>query len=100
MINQIRREVASADAQATARRQDLAIARARLQTAESAFRQDLTRIKANLGLPIELLNSVNRLTRARQDLIRVVSEGNQAQFRLFVALGQNPQAAKNHKGGD
>lgn len=91
-INLIRREVATAYAQVNARRKDLSIARSRLETAEAAFRQDLIRIKGNVGLPIELLNSVNRLAQARENLIRVTSEANLAEFRLFVSLGQSPVA--------
>lgn len=94
MVNQIRREVAAAHAAAAARRQDFTIAQGRLQTAQAAFQEDFVRIKGNVGLPIELLNSATRLAKARQDFIRVVMEGNLSQLRLFVALGQTPLAAK------
>ena len=42
------------------------------------------------GRPIELLSSLNQLATARQDFIRTLVESNQAQFRLFVALGKPP----------
>jgi outer membrane protein TolC len=91
--NVINREVADAQALVLARRQDTDIARERLVVAERAFREDLKRIKGNVGLPIELLNSLNRLVRARVDVVRVVQDYNLAQMQLFVALGQTPLAA-------
>jgi hypothetical protein len=36
------------------------------------------------------LDSVNLLATARQDLVRAVIRYDQAQFRLFVALGRMP----------
>ena len=44
-----------------------------------------------VGLPIEVLNSVRLLARARQDYVLALTEYNQAQLRLFVSLGQPPQ---------
>jgi outer membrane protein TolC len=90
MVNQIRREVASAQALVLTRRQSVDIARGRLRTAEAAFKEDFIRIKGNVGLPIELLISTNRLVKARQDLIREVLGYNIAQMQLYVALGQPP----------
>jgi outer membrane protein TolC len=92
--NLINREVADAQALVIARRQDIDIARERLATAERAFREDLKRIKGLVGLPIELLNSLNRLVGARVDVVRVVQNYNLAQMQLFVALGQTPLAAQ------
>jgi outer membrane protein TolC len=93
MTNVIFREVADAQALVVSRRQNLDIAKARVVIAERAFKEDLQRIRGNLGLPIELLNSVNRLASARVDVARVVQEYNSAQMQLFVALGQTPLAA-------
>jgi outer membrane protein TolC len=93
MTNVINREVASARALALSRWENLDIARSRLTIAERAFQEDLRRIKGNVGLPIELLNSLNRLASARVDVVRVVQEYNIAQMQLFVAIGQTPLAA-------
>ena len=93
MVNAIRREVAAARAGVLARQQDLQIARRRLQIAQRAFQADLARIKNLQGLPIELLNSLNRLTQARRDISRQEREYNLAQMQLFVALGNNPMGA-------
>ena len=93
LANVINREVADAQALVLSRWEDIDIARQRLASAEKAFREDLLRIKGNIGLPIELLNSLNRLASARVDAVRVVQEYNLAQMQLFVALGQTPLAA-------
>jgi outer membrane protein TolC len=93
MLNVIGREVADAQALVLSRWENLDIARSRLVIAERAFQEDLKRIRGNVGLPIELLNSLNRLASARVDVVRVVQEYNLAQMQLFVALGQTPLAA-------
>ena len=68
----------------------LAVARRRVQTAQHGYRLDLLRSKNLEGRPIEILNSFNLLHAARRDLIRALIGFNQAQFRLFVSLGQPP----------
>jgi len=93
MLNVIGHEVADAQALVLSRRENIEIARSRLVIAERAFQEDLKRIRGNVGLPIELLNSLNRLASARVDVARVVQEYNLAQMQLFVALGQTPLAA-------
>lgn len=88
--DRVRREVAEAHALSAARRQEVETARRRMASAERAYRQDLARSKSLTGRPIEVLNSISLLTNARQDLIRAETEYAQAQFQLFVALGQPP----------
>ena len=65
------------------------------RSAEKGFRLDYLRIRGGprLGLPIEVLNSMDRLVQARLDFIAALADFNQAQFQLFVALGQNPGQA-------
>jgi outer membrane protein TolC len=89
-INQVRREVTSARADAVAARQEIVIARAELVSAESGFHEDLDRSRQNLGRPIEVLNSLNLLGDARVHLIKALLRYDQAQIRLFVALGSPP----------
>jgi outer membrane protein TolC len=89
----IRREVADAYAQGAASQRELGIARSRIDSAERAFRQDLTRSRNLEGRPIEVLNSVSILSTARQQYVRSLVKYNQAQFQLFVSLGQPPPAA-------
>ncbi len=93
ILDQVRREVAEAHAEAAASRREVDVAARRVLTAERAFRADLIRAKNLQGRPIELLNSLNLLNVARQDLVRAVAAFNQAQMRLFVSLGQPPYLA-------
>jgi outer membrane protein TolC len=93
LINQVRREVAVALALTQARRRDVDIAQQRLAAAEKGFREDYTRMRGNLALPIEVTNSMDRLVQARLSFIRVLADYNRAQFQLFVAVGQSPLAA-------
>jgi outer membrane protein TolC len=95
LLNQVRQEVASSQALVLARRQDVDIAELRLAAAIRGFQEDYTRIfGGGPGLPIELLNSMNRLTLARLNFIHTLASYNQAQFQLFVAIGQTPVASE------
>jgi outer membrane protein TolC len=89
-INQIRREVSAAHAQARAARLQVDVTRRQLATAEAGFREDLERIRNTLALPIEVVNSLRLLNSAREDHVRAIVRSNQAQFRLFVSLGSPP----------
>jgi outer membrane protein TolC len=93
LLNQVRREVATALALTEARRRQVDIAQQRLDAAEKGFREDYQRTRAKIGLPIEVLNSMNRLVQARSSFIQSLAGYNQSQFQLFVALGQTPLAA-------
>jgi outer membrane protein TolC len=50
----------------------------------------LFRTRNNLGLPIELLDSLRLVARSRQAYLDAIIDYNRAQFELFVALGQPP----------
>jgi outer membrane protein TolC len=96
VLDQVRREVAEAYAEATARQREVDVNRRRVATAEEGVRLELLRVR-NLARggkeqvqQIEVLNSLTLLITARQDLIRAIVSYNQGQFRLFVALGQPP----------
>jgi outer membrane protein TolC len=85
--DQIRREVVEAFSDlAAARRQQEMVVR-RYESAEAGLREDLLRIRGGIGRPLEILNSVTRLSEARQARIDAVLSFNSAQFRLFVAIG-------------
>ena len=92
-IDEVRREVAEARALCAARRLEIDTARRRIESASRAYQQDMTRARNLQGRPIELLGSANQLAAARQDLIRFLVEYDQAEFRLFVALGKPPTLA-------
>ena len=92
-LDLIEEEVSAAYGVAIARRRQAAIAQQQLTTAETGFREELLRTRGGIGLPIEVVNSLDLLTRARQDIITALVEYNEAQFRLFVALGNPPTVA-------
>jgi outer membrane protein TolC len=97
MINQVRREIISARADALAARQQIEIARKELASAEAGFREDADRSRQDLGRPIEVLNSLNLVAAARVNVIKARLRYNQAQFRLFVALGSPPPLVNSPK---
>jgi outer membrane protein TolC len=89
-IAEVRREVAEARAEAEAAWLRIESARRQVQSAEEGYHRDLERSREDLGRPIEVLNSVNLLATARQDLVRAIADFNRQQYRLFVALGSPP----------
>jgi outer membrane protein TolC len=92
VLDQVRREVAEAYAAAAAARRDLDVARRQLHTAKEGYGLDRDRVRTapRLGRPIELLNSATLLAAGRQEYVRALIAFDQAQFRLFAALGQPP----------
>ena len=93
VISRVRGEVAAARGDALAHRQRIAIAVDELDTAEQGFLRDLDLILEAVDRPIEVLDSLGLLRDAREALIDAVVGYNQAQFRLFVALGSPPPLA-------
>lgn len=91
-IDLIRRQVADAYALSAARRREIDSAQREIERADRAFREDLLRTRNLQGYPIETLRSLRLLVIARRDLISALLGYDQAQFQLFVALGQPPPA--------
>lgn len=89
-LYQVRREVIEAILETEASRKRIEIARLQIQSAEKGYQADLRRIRGGQGLPIELLNSMDRLVLARRVLVRALLAYNLSQFQLFVALGGKP----------
>ena len=90
VINQMRQEITSARAEALA-------AQTRSTSPGKNWnprRTDSARIpersRNNLGRPIEVLNSLSLVGGARVNVIKALLHYDQAQFRLFVALGSPP----------
>ena len=90
VLNRARDEITSARAEAIAQRQMVETARAEVASAEDGYREDRIHLRESLGRPIETLNSLILLARARVHLIEAITRANQAQFALFVALGTPP----------
>lgn len=86
-MDRVAREIAEARARVVARRSQVDIARSGVTTAEQSHKRNVERIRQGEGLPIEVLQSIQALDAARNDLVRSISEFNEAQFRLHHALG-------------
>lgn len=97
VMDRIRNEVSEAHALTRQRRQQMDIARKRLETSQAAYTQDLTRIRNQKGLPIEVLQSANQLIAARLDLVRAMIGYSQAQLQLYTALGNPPAAPRSEQ---
>jgi outer membrane protein TolC len=89
-IDQVQREVTEAFSRARSARHEVDIAKRRAETSQRAFQQDLARTKDRLGNLIEVLSSFNQLNLARQDLVQAMVAYSQAQFQLYVAVGNTP----------
>jgi outer membrane protein TolC len=85
-------QVVAAARSATARRAELDAAQRAVTAALESYRLNEERIRRapEQGRPIELLQAIQALARARQDYIQVVADYNRAQFRLYTALGHPP----------
>ena len=93
VLNQVRMQIASAYARAQARFAQIAINEQAIRTGEQGFREDLFRIQGGQGLPIEVLNNLRLLARARMAYLASIIDYDQAEFELYVALGQPPANA-------
>lgn len=92
-LNRIGREVGDAYARSEAWRRQVEVARARLKTALTGALEEVERTRGGEGIPIEAVDSVNLLAEAGQALVEAIGGYNLAQFELFVAIGQTPNAA-------
>ncbi len=92
-LNLVRAQIASSQAKALARFAQIGINENAVRTGQAGFAEDLLRTKAAEGLPIEVLNNLDLLARARFDLLASIIEYNTAEFQLYVALGQPPATA-------
>ena len=77
-INQVRREVSAALAAATAFRGQIDVTARQLSTAQSGFREDLDRIRGTIARPIEVENSLDLLSEARQNHLKAIIDYNRA----------------------
>lgn len=92
-LNLVRADVARAYAGIHARFAQIGIAQAAVLAAGKAYEEDYKRIiTTDKGLPIELLNSFRLLVQARYDYLDSVVNYDEAQFSMYVALGQPPAA--------
>ncbi len=90
VMDRVRAEVAEAYAKAHARFALIATTEQAVGSAQSGFREDLTRAEGAVGLPIEVLDSLRLLADSRYEYLDAIVGYNRAQFELYVALGQPP----------
>ncbi len=90
VLDRIRGEVASAYARAHAFYAGIRIGELAIQSALEGFQEDMRRIISREGLPLELINSLRLLGRAREDYANAILDYNRAQFELYVAIGKPP----------
>jgi outer membrane protein TolC len=100
VVNQVRDEVASAQAAARMAARQAQTARSSLSAAEEAFRLDTERIRQGQGRPIEALDSFRQLVEARLELLRSIVAFDIAQMQLWVAMGSSPMAAAYSRAND
>jgi outer membrane protein TolC len=89
-LNQVRAEVAEAHARVASRYLQIESAEKAVREGSDAFTQDMTRIKGGAGLPLEVLDSLRILCRARYEYLDSIIGYNRAQFQLWVSLGRPP----------
>jgi outer membrane protein TolC len=90
VLDRVRTEVATAYARAHARFAQIETGERALTTSELAYKEDLDRTKNRFGLLIETVDSLRLLHRSRYAYLDAIVDYNQAQFALYVALGQPP----------
>lgn len=89
-LDRVRAEVASSQARVLARYAQIETNEKAVKSSQAAFKEDLTRTRNNIGLPIEVLDSMRLLARSRYAYLDAIVDYNRAHFELYVALGQPP----------
>ncbi len=92
VLNMVRAQVATAYARSHARYSQIDVAQRAVRSGEAAYKEDTTRVRGGVGLPIELLESFRLLADSRDQFLNAISDYNAAEFELYVALGQPPAA--------
>jgi len=90
VLDKVRSEVAGASARTHARFARIETCELAVQTGTQALHEDMLRIAGHEGRPLEALDSLRLLGRARQEYLNSILEYNEAQFQLYVSLGRPP----------
>ncbi len=95
VANHVAAQIVAAASLAQVRRRELASAQRAVQAAFESYRLNANGVPnlPKVYRPIELLQALQALSHARLDYLQVVADYNRAQFRLYTALGNPPQAA-------
>lgn len=87
-------EVLSSLAQLRAKEDQRKLAEQAVKDAEEALRLNQDRQTQNIGIPLEVLQAEEALTRARLDLYGTTTEFNQAQLRALASIGRKHSSSK------
>lgn len=89
-MNRVQREVVDAQVRTQVSFSKINLHEKAARSARQAHQQDLARIRANEGLPIEVLDSLRLLRKAQQDYVETITTYNKAHFELYTAIGGPP----------
>jgi outer membrane protein TolC len=90
VADRVAAEIVAAHRVVQTRRRQLTVSERTVESARKSFDLNMTRIRGGAGLPIEVLQSLQALDRARQDYLATVISFSKAQFRLLNAIGNVP----------
>ena len=100
VFDQVRAEVASAYAKTHARFAQIRTCELAIQSSTEAFHEDMNRILGQVGLPLEVVDSLRLLSRSRVAYLDAILDYNRAQFELYVAVGKPPADVLVRPAGD
>lgn len=90
-VNLVQAQVAESHGLVAARFLQLDSAERAVKAAAAAYEEDLTRIKAGPpAVPLEAIDSMRLLGRARYEYLDTIIDYNRAQVQLWVSLGRPP----------
>lgn len=92
VLDMVRTEVATAYARSYASYAQIGTNEQAVKAGKKGFDEDLIRTRNQQGLPIEVLDSLRLLALSRHAYLDAIVDYNEAQFALYVALGQPPAA--------
>lgn len=87
-------EVLSSLAQVRAKEDQRKLAEQAVRDAEEALRLNQDRQAQNIGIPLEVIQAEEALTRARLDLYGAITDYNQSQLKAFTSTGRKHLPAK------
>jgi outer membrane protein TolC len=90
VLDRVREEVADAYVRTQARFAEIDFQAQAARSGTSAMREDLLRVRALDGHPIELLDSLHQAAKGRTDYLNAIIGFDEAEFQLYVALGAPP----------
>ena len=89
-LDRVRSEVAGAHARTHARFAQIRSCELAIKAGIQAFRRRHGTHRGAEGLPLEVIDSLRLLARARDQYLNAILDYNQAQFQLYVSLGKPP----------